>query len=73
MHHEIKEQNKLIQEVTEDMDRVDSRMNKLSKRFANYISKSSICCLIIFILLDAAVFDELVWVLIKIRKDFKWS
>ena len=71
--NQVKEQNKLIEQVNEDMDRVDSRMNKLSKRMANYIGKSSTCCLIIFFLLDAVVFGLLVWVLTKIRKDFKWS
>lgn len=71
--NQVKEQNKLIEQVNEDMDRVDSRMNKLSKRMANYIGKSSICCLMIFFLLDAAVFGLLVWVLTKIRKGFKWS
>jgi chromosome segregation ATPase len=73
LNQELKDQNKLIQEVTEDMDRVDSRMNKLSKRFANYIGKSSTCCLMLFFLLDAAVFGVLVWVLTKIRKGFGWS
>ena len=71
--NQVKEQNKFIEQVNEDMDRVDSRMNKLSKRMANYIGKSSICCLMIFFLLDAAVFGLLVWVLTKIRKGFKWS
>ena len=73
LNQELKDQNKLIQEVTEDMDRVDSRMNKLSKRFANYIAKSSTCCLMLFFLLDAVVFGVLVWVLTKIRKGFSWS
>ena len=73
LDQELKDQNKLIQEVTEDMDRVDSRMNKLSKRFANYIGKSSTCCLMLFFLLDAVVFGVLVWVLTKIRKGFSWS
>ena len=73
LNQELKDQNKLIQEVTEDMDRVDSRMNKLSKRFANYIGKSSTCCLMLFFLLDAVVFGVLVWVLTKIRKGFSWS
>ena len=71
--NQVKEQNKLIEQVNEDMDRVDSRMNKLSKRMADYIAKSNVCYLIIFFLLDAVVFGLLVWVLTKIRKDFKWS
>ena len=71
--NQVKEQNKLIEQVNEDMDRVDSRMNKLSKRMLDYIGKSNICYLIIFFLLDAAVFGLLVWVLTKIRRGFKWS
>ena len=71
--NQVKEQNKLIEQVNEDMDRVDSRMNKLSKRMADYIAKSNVCYLIIFFLLDAAVFGLLVWVLTKIRRGFKWS
>lgn len=71
--NQVKEQNKFIEQVNEDMDRVDSRMNKLSKRMANYIGKSSTCCLMIFFLLDAVVFGLLVWVLTKIRRGFKWS
>ena len=71
--NQVKEQNKLIEQVNEDMDRVDSRMNKLSKRMADYIAKSSTCCLMIFFLLDAVVFGLLVWVLTKIRRGFKWS
>ena len=71
--NQVKEQNKLIEQVNEDMDRVDSRINKLSKRLADYIGKSNICYLIIFFLLDAAVFGLLVWVLTKIRRGFKWS
>ena len=70
LHHELKDQKKKIQEATEDMDRDDSRMNKLSKRFANYIGKSSTCCLMIFFLLDAVIFGVLVWVLTKVRKGF---
>ena len=70
--NQVKEQNKFIEQVNEDMDRVDSRMNKLSKRMANYIGKSSTCCLMIFFLLDAVVFGLLVWVLTKIRRGFKW-
>jgi chromosome segregation ATPase len=71
--NQVKEQNKLIEQVNEDMDRVDSRINKLSKRLADYIGKSNICYLIIFFLLDAVVFGLLVWVLTKIRRGFKWS
>ena len=71
--NQVKEQNKFIEQVNEDMDRVDSIINKLSKRLADYIGKSNICYLIIFFLLDAVVFGLLVWVLTKIRRGFKWS
>lgn len=73
LDHELKEQNKLIQEVTEDMDRVDSRIKKLTKRFADYLGKQKTCCLMIVFLLDAVIFGVLVWVLTKVRRGFGWG
>lgn len=73
LDHELKEQNQLIQEVTEDMDRVDSRIKKLTKRFADYIGKQKACCLMIVFLLDAVIFGVLVWVLTKVRRGFGWG
>jgi len=71
LNHELKDQHKLIRDVNEDMDRVDSRMNTLSKRFENYVSKSNMCCLLIFLLVDAALFGVLVWIFTKIKRG--WS
>lgn len=66
--HEIKDQNKKIVVVNEDMDRVDSRMNKLTKRFQNYVAKSSVCCLGFVLALDIVIFGLLIWVYLQVCK-----
>jgi len=62
IHHEIGEQNKVIGQIGQDMEMVDSRMNKLTKRFNEYTKKSSTCCLCLFFWCDAIVFGLLVWI-----------
>ena len=62
IHHEIGEQNKVIGQIGQDMEMVDSRMNKLTKRFNEYTKKSSTCCLCVFFWCDAIVFGLLVWI-----------
>ena len=64
--HEIKEQNKKIEVVNEDMDRVDSRMNKITKRFQNYVAKSSVCCLGFVLALDIVILGLLIWILTNV-------
>ena len=73
LNHELKDQNELIQEVSDDMDRVDSRMNKLSKRFEKYVANSSICCIFFVLILEAIIFGVLVYIFTKIRKNFTWA
>ena len=48
LEHEAKDQSKKIVQVNEDMDMVDNRMKKLTKRFQNYVKNSSYCCLCSF-------------------------
>ena len=62
IHHEIGEQNKVIGQISQDMEMVDTRMNKLTKRFNEYTKKSSTCCLCLFFWCDAIVFGLLVWI-----------
>ena len=69
VQHEVKEQNKKIEQVNEDMDMVDSRMKKLTKRFSNYVQQSSYCCLCFFFFLQAAIFGVLMWVFFGVLKD----
>lgn len=73
LNHELKEQKELIQEVSDDIDRVDSRMNKLSKRFEKYVANSSICCIFFVLILEAIIFGVLVYIFTKIRKNFTWA
>ena len=64
--HELKDQNKKIEVVNEDMDRVDSRMNKITKRFQTYVAKSSVCCLGSVLALDIVIFGLLMWVFFNV-------
>lgn len=62
LQHEFQEQTKKINQVNEDMDILDNRMNKLSDRFEKYIDKSSGCCIMFFFFLEAIIFGVLIWV-----------
>lgn len=50
----IQEQNKELDALQEDIDRLDSRMQRGAKRFANYVAKQSGCCIIIILILEMA-------------------
>ena len=66
LEHEAKDQSKKIVQVNEDMDMVDNRMKKLTKRFQNYVKNSSYCCLCSFFFLEAVLFGVLVWIYVKV-------
>ena len=68
LEHEAKDQSKKIVQVNEDMDMVDNRMKKLTKRFQNYVKNSSYCCLCSFFFLEAVLFGVLVWIYVKVVK-----
>ena len=53
--HIINDQNKQLDELQEDIDRLDSRMQRGIKRFENYVSKQSGCCLILTLLAEFGV------------------
>ena len=67
--HEVNDQSKKIVQVNEDMDMVDNRMKKLTKRFQNYVKNSSYCCLCSFFFLEAVIFGVLVWIYADVVKD----
>ena len=50
----IQEQNKQLDELQEDVDRLDSRMQRGIKKFENYVSKQSGCCIIVILILELA-------------------
>jgi len=70
LQHELKDQSKKAEQVMEDMDMVDSRMKKLTKRFNKYVKNSSYCCLCSFFFLQAVIFGVLVWVYADVLKDY---
>ena len=51
----IQEQNKQLDSLQEDIDRLDSRMKRGIKRFENYVSKQSGCCIIFILILELAL------------------
>ena len=53
--HIIDEQNKQLVDLQEDIDRLDSRMQRGIKRFENYVSKQSGCCLILTLIAEFVV------------------
>ena len=71
--HELKEQKELINKEMDDMERVDSRMKKLTKRFEKYVADSSICCIMFVLILEAIIFGVLVYVFFKVKRGFKWE
>jgi chromosome segregation ATPase len=71
--HELKEQKELINKEMDDMERVDSRMRKLTKRFEKYVANSSICCIMFVLILEAIIFGVLVYVFFKVKRGFKWD
>ena len=71
--HELKEQKELINKEMDDMERVDSRMKKLTKRFEKYVANSSICCIMFVLILEAIIFGVLVYVFFKVKRGFKWE
>ena len=71
--HELKEQKELINKEMDDMERVDSRMKKLTKRFEKYVANSSICCIMFVLILEAIIFGVLVYVFFKVKRGFKWA
>ena len=73
LQHEFKEQTKKITEINEDMDMLDTRMNKLTKRFNKYAAKSSTCCLCIVFWCDVAVFVLLLVLFNCIQDDGKFK
>ena len=52
--HIIEDQNKQLDQLQEDIDRLDNRFKRGIKRFENYVNKSSGCCIIIILIIELA-------------------
>ena len=53
--HVIKEQNKQLDQINEDIDRTKDRMNTLTARFEKYVAKYSVCKMIIILIIELAI------------------
>ena len=51
----LKEQNKQLDQIGEDMDRTDERMKGLTSRMSKFIARQSTCCLIIILVIEIIV------------------
>ena len=48
----LENQNKLLDDEEAGMDNLDSKMTRTKKKFNNYVTNSSSCCLTIVIILE---------------------
>ena len=46
------EQNKQLDELQDDIDRLDSKLKRGAKRFQNYVAKKSGCCIEVILILE---------------------
>ena len=53
--HVMKEQNKLLDQINEDIDRTKDRMNTLSGRFERYVASYSMCKMIIVLIVELII------------------
>ena len=53
--HVIKEQNKKLDQINEDIERTDQKMNTLTGRFERYVAGTSMCKMISIILIETAI------------------
>jgi chromosome segregation ATPase len=53
--HVIKEQNKKLDQINEDIERTDQKMNTLTGRFERYVAGTSMCKMISIILVETAI------------------
>jgi len=48
----IEEQNKQLDSLQDDIDKLDSRFQRGIKRFENYVAKQSSCCIILILIIE---------------------
>ena len=51
----VKEQNKQLDQINEDMERTDAKMNSLTQRFNNYVAKTSVCKMIVILIIELII------------------
>lgn len=53
--HVIQEQNKQLDQMNEDIERTQNRMDTLTARFERYVAKFSMCKMIIILIIELAI------------------
>ena len=53
--HVMKEQNKQIEQMNQDIDRTKDNMNKLTGRFESYVAKFSMCKMITILIIELII------------------
>ena len=53
--HVMKEQNKQIEQINEDIDRNKENMDKLTGRFERYVAKFSMCKMVMTLIIEALI------------------
>ena len=51
----LKDQNKKLEVIHEDMERTNAKMNSVTGRFKSYAAKSSWCCIIFILIAELAI------------------
>jgi t-SNARE syntaxin family protein len=59
----ITDQNKQLDELQEDIDKLDSRMQRGIKRFERYVNKQSGCCIIIVLIAELVAAGLIYWLI----------
>ena len=53
--HQIQDQDKQLDALQEDVDKLDSKMNRVTKKFENYVVQQSTCKIIIVLIVEVAI------------------
>ena len=53
--HQIQDQDKQLDALQEDVDKLDSKMNRVTKKFENYVIQQSTCKIIIILIVEVAI------------------
>ena len=53
--HQIQDQDKQLDALQEDVDKLDSKMNRVTKKFENYVIQQSTCKIIIILVIEVAI------------------
>ena len=53
--HQMEDQDKQLDALQDDVNKLDSKMNRVTKKFENYVAKQSTCTIIITLVIELAI------------------